>query len=312
MSPGYRALREGAAVLDLSARAKIRVTGEDRARLLHAMTTNHVQGLQPGQGCYLFFLNAQGRILADANLFCFDDHLLLDLEPEAREKIYEHLDRYIIADDVTLEDQTDSLATIAVEGPEAERVLPVIGAPLPDGDYAWLSWGARIVARTDSTGSGGYFIFLPAAEKAALLAGLDSAGAVPASPEEARVVRIEHGRPRYGEEITERYLVQETCQMHAVNFDKGCYLGQEIVERVRSRAQIHRVLMRVEIESTEVPAAGVKLKAGDADAAEIASAVFSSALGKVVALAYVRTQYAEPGTKLMFNAAPAELTPAGA
>jgi aminomethyltransferase len=155
-------------------------------------------------------------------------------------------------------------------------------------------------------------MFLPAAEKAALLAELDSAGAVPASPEEARVVRIEHGRPRYGEEITERYLVQETGQMQAVNFHKGCYLGQEIVERVRSRAQIHRVLMRVEIESTEVPAAGVKLKAGDADAAEIASAVFSPALGKAVALAYVRTQYAEPGTKLMFNAAPAEVTPAAA
>ena len=155
MSPGYRALREGAAVLDLSGRAKIRVTGEDRARLLHAMTTNDVQGLQPGQGCYLFFLNAQGRILADANLFCFDDHLLLDLEPETREKVYEHLDRYIIADDVMVENQTDSLATIAVEGPGAQRVLSGIGAPLPEADHAWLAWGTRIVARTDSTGSGG-------------------------------------------------------------------------------------------------------------------------------------------------------------
>jgi len=309
---GYRALREGAAALDLSERAKIRVTGEDRARLLHAMTTNHVQKLRPGQGCYLFFLNAQGRILADAHLFCFDDHLLLDLEPETREKMYEHLERYIIADDVTIEDQTDSLATIAVEGPEAGKVLSAMGAPLPEQGHGWLSWTTRIVARTDSTGSGGFFIFVPAAEKAALLKEIESAGAAPASQQEARVARIEHGRPRYGEEITERYLVQETGQMHAVNFNKGCYLGQEIVERVRSRAQIHRVLMRVEIDSAEAPAAGVKLKAGDADAAEIASAVFSPALGKVVALAYVRTQYAERGTKLRLNAAQAEVIPAAA
>ena len=311
-TPGYRALREGAAVLDLSGRAKIRVTGEDRARLLHAMTTNHVQGLEPGRGCYLFFLNAQGRILADANLFCFGDHLLLDLEPEARTKIYEHLDRYIIADDVTIEDQTESLATVAVEGPEAAQVLSGLGAPLPEADHACVAWETRVVARAGSTGSGGFFIFLPAPEKTALLAELASAGAVPASPEEARVVRIEHGRPRYGEEITERYLLQEAGQMHAVNFNKGCYLGQEIVERVRSRAQIHRLLMRVEIDSREVPSAGVKLKAGEADAAEIASAVFSPALGKVVALAYVRTQYATGGTKLSFDAAPAEVSPAAA
>jgi tRNA-modifying protein YgfZ len=308
-SPGYRALREGAAVLDLSERAKIRVSGEDRARLLHAMTTNRVQGLDPGQGCYLFFLSAQGRILADANLFCFNDHLLLDLEPETRAKVHAHLDRYIIADDVTIEDQTESRATVAVEGPESARILSGIGAPLPEEAYAWLAWGSRVVARVESTGAGGYFIFLPAAEKEALLAEVASAGAVPASPEEARVVRIEHGRPRYGEEITERYLVQETGQMHAVNFSKGCYLGQEIVERVRSRAQIHRVLMRVEIDSTEVPAAGVKLKAGDADAAEIASAVFSPALGKVVALAYVRTQYGESGARLSLNDVRAALTP---
>ena len=88
-------------------RGKIRATGEDRARLLHAMTTNQVETLQPGEGCYAFFLNAQGRILADVNLLCFEDHFLLDTEPETRTKVFEHLDRYIIADDVTLEDQTE-------------------------------------------------------------------------------------------------------------------------------------------------------------------------------------------------------------
>lgn len=298
MNPGYVALREYAAWLDVAARGKIRVSGEDRARLLHAMTTNHVQNLKPGQGCYAFFLNAQGRILGDANLFCFDDYILLDTEPQTREKLFQHLDRYIIADDVTLEDETDRLETIAVEGPDAAMILAKLGAPLPGAPYSTAVWETRIVARVSSTGLDGFFVFVPAAEKEILTAELSRAGAIRAEPEDARIVRIEHGQPRYGEEITERYLVHETGQLHAVHFSKGCYLGQEIVERVRSRAQIHRVLRRLEIDTAEVPAAGAKLTAVEAAAGEIASAVLSPASGKTVALAYVRMQFAEPGTEL--------------
>lgn len=298
LSSGYAALRESAAWLDLSARGKIRVTGEDRARLLHAMTSNDVEKLKPGQGCYAFFLNAQGRILGDVNLLCFEDHLLLDTEPETHQKLFEHLDRYIIADDVTLEDVTDRMATIAIEGPEAAAALENSGAPVPETPYSFAPWGECIVARLSSTGSAGFFIFAPVSQKSEVI----SRFSVPAATsEDARVVRIENGRPRYGEEITERYLVQETGQLQAVSFHKGCYLGQEIVERVRSRAQIHRVLRRIEIDSKEPPAAGTKLKSGDADAAEIASAVYSPALSRVVALAYVRTPFSEPGSKIDAN-----------
>src|SRR5437660_8260013 len=109
MGPGYKALRETVGFLDLSARGKIFVTGEDRVRLLHAMTTNHIQQLQPGQGCYAFFLNAQGRILSDANLFVLPGRILLDVEPQLRQPVFEHLHKYIIADDVTLEDASQSL-----------------------------------------------------------------------------------------------------------------------------------------------------------------------------------------------------------
>jgi len=291
-------LRESAAWLDLSARGKIRVTGEDRARLLHAMTTQDVQALTPGQGCYAFFLNAQGRILGDVNIFCREDSFLLDTEPETRQKLYDHIDRYIIADDVTLLDVTGEMSTIAIEGPQAAAVLERLGAPLPEADYATRSWSGSIVARVSSTGARGYSIFMLPTKKAELIAALN----IPeATPEEARTVRIEHGKPRYGEEITERYLVQETAQLNAVSFSKGCYLGQEIVERVRSRAQIHRVLRRLTIDATEPPPAGTKLKSGDADSAEIASAIYSPALGKVAALAYVRTQFAEPGTEMLLG-----------
>jgi folate-binding protein YgfZ len=293
---GYQALREHAAWIDLSGRGKIRATGEDRARLLHAMTTQQVEEMKPGDGAYAFFLNAQGRILGDANLFCFEEYFLLDTEPETRQKLFEHLDRYIIADDVALEDLTAEMATIAVEGPQAASVLAKLGAPIPEAPYRTRAWGDRIVARVSSTGSEGFFVFLPARGRPEFTDQL--VGVSEASADDARLVRIENGHPRYGEEITERYLVQETGQTHAVNFTKGCYLGQEIVERVRSRAQIHRVLRRLEIDGLEPPAAGTKLTSGGTDAAEIASSAFSPALAKVIALAYVRVQYAEPGTEL--------------
>lgn len=303
---GYQALREHVAWIDLSGRGKIRASGEDRARLLHAMTTQQVEQMKPGEGAYAFFLNAQGRILGDVNLFCFEEYFLLDTEPETRQKLFEHLDRYIIADDVTLEDLTEEMATIAIEGPQAASVLEKLGAPIPETPYQARAWGDRIVARVSSTGSEGFFVFLPASGRPELTGQL---GAVrEASADDARLVRIEHGHPRYGEEITERYLVQETGQAHAVNFTKGCYLGQEIVERVRSRAQIHRVLRRLEIDALEPPAAGTKLTSGGADAAEIASSAFSPALAKVVALAYVRVQFAEPGTELRLGDARVRVT----
>jgi folate-binding protein YgfZ len=163
------------------------------------------------------------------------------------------------------------------------------------------------IARLSSTGADGYFLFVPAERKDEVIALLAASGAIPATAEDAGIVRIEHGRPRYGEEITERYLVQETGQLQAVHFSKGCYLGQEIVERVRSRAQIHRVLRKLEIDTAEPPAVGTKFKSGDADAGEIVSAVFSPALQKTVAMAYVRVPFAEPGTVLSIQGAPARV-----
>jgi folate-binding protein YgfZ len=281
---GYEALRNRAVWMDLSARGKIKLTGEDRARLLHAMTTNHIQQLAPGAGCYAFFLNDKGRVLADANVLCRPDYFLLDVEPETREPLYQHLDRFIIADDVTLEDATDATATIAVEGPAAADVMQRAGAPIPETDYSSVDWNDAVVARLNSTGSLGFFIFVPVNEKAALIARLEAAGAEPADAEAARVVRLEHGKPRFSEDISDRFLAQEANQPHALNFSKGCYLGQEIVERVRSRGQIHRVLKPLILETKEPPAPGTKLE----DASEITSAEYSPALGKVVALAYVR------------------------
>ena len=296
---GYNELRGGAAWLDVSGRGKIRVVGEDRARLLHAMTTNHIQQLTPGTGCYAFFLTAQGRILADVNVLCRQDSFLLDTEPETLRKLLEHLDKFIIADDVTLEDLTPALATITVEGPKSPDVLTAARAPALGVCYGTnVEWESALVARLSVTGSPGFFIIVPSAEKDEILRTLEAAGAVPADEEAFRVVRLEHGKPRYGEDISERYLAQEANPTDALHFHKGCYLGQEIVERLRSRGLIQRVLKPLEIDGQRPPEPRAKLQIDGAPAAEITSAAYSPALGKVVALGYVRVEHAEPGTEM--------------
>lgn len=296
---GYDELRDGAAWLDISGRGQIRVAGEDRARFLHAMTTNHIQKLTPGTGCYAFFLTEQGRILADVNVLCRHDSFLLDVEPETLRKLLDHLDKFIIADDVTLEDLTPTLATIAVEGPKSPDVLALAGAPTLGVGYGTnVEWGAALVARLSVTGSPGFFIIVPVAEKHEMLSKIEAAGAVHADEDAFRIVRLEHGKPRYGEDISERYLAQEANQSDAIHFDKGCYLGQEIVERLRSRGLIQRVLKPLDIDGQLPPAPRTKLQFCTAPAAEITSAAYSPGLGKVVALGYVRVEHAEPGTEM--------------
>jgi tRNA-modifying protein YgfZ len=289
---GYQALRESAAWIDLSTRGKLRVSGEDRARLLHAMCTNDIQNLQSRDGLYAFFLTAQGRILADANIYNCCESLFLDTEPETAEKLRSHLDKYIIADDATIEDETGQWAAIGLEGPESIRYAEELGISVPDKKNSVRDWRTGFVARAASTGPEGIRIFLSPADKDDLLPRFEELQIPNATASEARIVRLENGIPRYGEDMSDRYLVQETQAIHGVHLNKGCYLGQEIVERVRSRAQIHRLLTPIRIQSSSAPPAGTKMSVDGKDVAEITSAAYSPSLGDVVGLAYVRTEAA--------------------
>jgi len=290
---GYEGLRRASAWIDLSARGKIRVTGEDRARLLHAMSTNHVQELATGEGLYTFFLNEKGRILADAYVYNLGESLLLDTEPETAASLAAHLDKYIIADDALIEDETGRWMAVGLEGPASEKAAAGLGINPPSRACALVEWNNGFVVQVAETGMPGVRIFIPMDERHTLSARLTTAGIPNATAEQARVVRIENGKPRYSEDITDRYLAQETQQLHAIHFNKGCYLGQEIVERVRSRGQVHRHLTAIEIDSATPPAPGSKLVVDRNAVAEITSAVYSPALGKTVGLAYVRTEAIE-------------------
>jgi len=287
---GYEALRSAAAWFDVSERGKILVTGEDNARLLHAMSTNDVKNLAEGAGLYAFFLTDKGRIIADAYIYHRPNGFLLDTEPETATVLREHLDRYIIADDATLEDETGVLAAFALEGPSSFEVAAALGLPVSTDAFGTVTWQNGFSALVSVTGAPGLRVFLPTAEKTAFVDRLKAANLPEATPAEVRVVRLEHGSPRFGDDISSRYLAQETQMTHAVHSNKGCYLGQEIVERVRAQGQVHRLLAPVRIAAVEPPEPGTKLLANGNPAAEITSAAFSPALGEVVALAYVRRE----------------------
>lgn len=305
MTPGLSAFETGAAIVDLSARGRIRVTGEDRARLLHAMTTNHVQQLKPGESLYAFFLNANGRVLADAHILCFEDHFLIDTGQTSRQLVFEHLDRYIIADDATLEDITEQTFCLGVEGPSAHSLLGQIALPPPQSANTHVTWEDLTLASVSATGAPAVRVYGPLAHREALLQQLEGAGAVAASDEETEMWRIRNFHPRHGVDFSEASLPQETQMMHALHFQKGCYLGQEIVERIRSRGHVNRELMGFRLKG-EAPARGARIESGGKEAGEVTSAAsFSS--GMSYGLAMLRVPYNKPGSPVEIGGIEAEV-----
>lgn len=281
---GYEALRQAAAWCDLGDRGRILAHGEDNARLLHAMSSNHVQGLGEGEGCYAFFLNAQGRIQADAYLLRCGADILIDTEAATKQSLFEHLDKYIIADDVVLESLAESHGEWGIAGPKALEC----GLPVPEKTPGIVAHQGGYVVRVSDRELRWIY---PKSETPSL-------ALVEADAEAWETVRLEIGQPRYGVEILEKHLVQETRQMHAVHFSKGCYLGQEIVERVRARGQVHKGLAAISIAASIAPPAGEEVVSGDSKVGNVLSARWSPAEGMVVGFAMLSLD-ALSGTKAM-------------
>lgn len=307
----YEALRTRAAVLDLTGRGLIRVSDEDRARLLHAMSTNAIDHLKPGEGTQALFLNDKGRILAECAVYCREDDFLLDTEEATRQVVYEHLDHFIIMDVVELEDLSEALCVLGIEGPEAAGALQAMGASLPDAAYAHTQWDGAMLAKCSFTGAAGYRLYGQAERRAEWLDRLRTAGFPLGDADTADVARLEWGRPRHGVEYTAQHLVQEAQLLEHVSFSKGCYLGQEIVERVRSRGLVNRLLTRLVADTAEAPEAGIPVLMDDAPSGKVMHAAFSPALGKCIVWALLRREHVQGGKGFTVNGAPAGMAAPG-
>lgn len=308
-SAGYQALREAAAALDVSARARIRATGEDRQRLLHAVASNSIEGLEPGAGTETFFLNPQGRIQALVRVYVGAEDVLLETADEQRQVLLDYLDGYIIMDDVTLEDVTAQTAAWTVEGPTAEELVrQALGLAIPDdAAHAHVASDDLRAFRSTLSGQSGVWLAAPADRRAEVAERLQTAGAADASAPDLEAVRVENGVPLFSVDYTDKNIPHETGLLQHVSFTKGCYVGQEIVERVRSLGQVNRVLSGVAIEGDELPASR-ELEFDGKTVGTLTSPVRSPLHGDVRGFAVLRREATAAGAELRIDGHAARTT----
>jgi folate-binding protein YgfZ len=307
----FHALLSGCGVYDPGWRAKIVLTGGDRVRWLNGMISNNVRDLATGHGVYAFLLNAQGRIQADLYAFQRGASLLVDTERSQREKVLQLFDHYIIADDVEVKDISDQLTALGLTGSESSNAFERAGISVPDLDYlqfADTKWNevSITVLHSGEEAKESWQVWIAPEQVGSLWDALVKAGAKPAGTAALNLFRISRGIPQFGQDIRERDLPQETGQMRALNFTKGCYLGQEIVERIRSRGAVHREFGAFAVEGA-LPEAGTKIQADGKEVGEItSSAILPLPAGdRAMALGYLRREAA--GKEL--HAGEAKLTP---
>ena len=311
----FRELLSGSAIYDLGWRAKAAITGEDRVRWLNGMVTNNVKDLPPGHGNYSFVLNPQGRILGDLYAYNFGDHFLIDTERAQLENLLKLFDHFIIMDDVEIQDKSDALAAIGIQGARAKEILEKAGIPDPGlapMQVVGLSWhGPAMLTRMAGEEFRTYEIWASSAALAEIWEALVDAGAKPVGSEALEKFRVLIGFPKYGTDIGERDLPQETEQTHALNFTKGCYIGQEIVERIRSRGNVHRMFHGFVLEG-DLPERGTKLQADGKDVGELTSVsrLPTQNGDRPVALGYIRREALERHARITYSggeAKPAEV-----
>jgi folate-binding protein YgfZ len=305
------ALLFGAAVHDLGWLRRVAVRGEDRFRWLSGMVTNAVESMPDRTGAYNLVLNAQGRIQGDCCTWRDGDAIDLVITAEQSEVLLTHLDRFIIMDDVELVPLTNESA-LGITGPQAETILAKLGLPaLPDELSSAAGAAAGVPVRL-YRGYGPavphYELWTASEQIPALWQAILAAGATPAGAASLEALRIYEGIPAYGIDIQSRDLAQETSQMRAISFTKGCYLGQEIVERIRSRGQVHRHLRALELTpdaTAELPAAGTELRiAGSTAETKPAGSLTSVAAlqpdgaRRIFAIGMIRAE-AETGSQLL-------------
>jgi folate-binding protein YgfZ len=334
----YAALRESAGVMDLSFRSRVCLTGADRARYLHGQVTNEVKKLRAGEGVYAAVTTNKGKMESDLNIFCLADELLLDFEPGLTGKVSARLEKFIVADDVQLVDAAPYYGLLSVQGPKAAAVIQALdlldgggeslpGKPLASVKISDSTLGEIYLAnhaRLDLAGASqttsypglivikGFDLFVPNQSLGAvadkLLAAAKNVGGGPVGWLAWETVRVESGIPRYGADMDETNLPPECgIESRAVVYDKGCYIGQEVINRIHSIGHVNRELrgLRLAAVLAALPQTGDKLYRGDKEVGYLTSVVKSPRFGNI-ALGYLRREANQPGTEVILRAAAGE------
>lgn len=304
----YGAVRSAAGLIDLSHRGLFQVTGPDRLSFLQGMLSNDLRILKPFTGQYATLLTQQGKVIADVRVLCAMNSFYLDFWENLKEKILAHLNRYLVADEVEIADRSSEYATLSIQGPLSEALLrKLVGqAELPEHSlqHAMVNInGADICAvRAGHAAETGFELIVPIPNLLSIAQMLTKNGeqfsAAWVGEEAQNILRVESGLPRYGVDFGEDNLLLEVGLDHAVSFDKGCYLGQEVVERIRSRGHVNKKLVGLSLDGRESASRGDTILFADKPVGTITSSVHSLALNKPVALGYVHKDHWKPDTRL--------------
>ncbi len=309
------ALTTGAALVVRGDRGVIRVTGADRATWLQGLLTNDVVALVAGRGCYSAWLNPQGRMITDAAVLAEEEALSLDVPGPIGEDLYRRLDAAIFAEDVLLTDECGVWASIGVHGARAAQIVArtlssaraAVDPPDTETLAGWPEYanaplnGAGRLIRHDSYGVPGFVIRVPHAVSDGWTSRLRLAGAVVTAPAAVEFARIEAGRPEFLTDMDADTIPLEAgIEPRAISFTKGCYVGQEVIVRVMHRGggRVAKRLVGLRLAGEAIPGARAVVRHDARDVGHVTSAAWSPRFAGVVALAYVRREFVEPGTTL--------------
>ena len=314
----YAALRRSVALVDTNFHVFFAFTGPDRRRYLNAVLTSNVRDQKPGQGTLGLLLTPQGHILAEVETLASEDRILAVSYAMVRERLYSTFEKFIIMDDVTLEDITSITGTLDLVGPRTEELLVELGQksfadwpPLAHEESQLAQVPCHLVRRE----FGGYpaATLIVSGEKLGqlwrtLAARVRTFGGATAGLEAFNSMRLEFGMPWFGYDFDEKHIPHEAgLERSHISYEKGCYTGQEIIERVRSRGQVNRRLVELQFSGTTAPAAGTRLLQDGKEIGDVTSAGYSPNLGRAIGLGYVRREQSALGTRLDASGTPAEV-----
>ena len=318
----YEVIRHAVAVVDTNYRAIFSLAGSDRQRYLNAILSSNVRDLKAGQGTVGLLLTPQGHILAELETFALGDRILAFSHAMVRERTFSTLDKFIIMDDVTLEDLGPTTGTLDLVGPRSAEILSDLAnldiSALPELSSMEATL-ARIPCRIVRRSFAGYASATLVAARQflsplwkALIGRVAAAGGAPAGMQAVNSIRLESGIAWFGVDYDDKNIPHEAAlERSHIHYEKGCYTGQEIVERVRSRGHVNRRLTGLQFLGAKAPAAGTRLLVpGDprgTEAGQVTSSGFSPLLGRFIGLGYVRKEHSAVGTSLNASGDAAEV-----
>ena len=297
----YSALREGAGVVDTSFRGRLCLLAADRQRFLNGQVTNNVKDLRSGQGCYAALVSAKGKLQSDLNIYCLENEILLDLEPGYTGIVGQRLEKYVIAEDVQIVDAAEHYGMLSVQGPKAASIAEfALDNTMAITKIEDPALGELYAAGNQRFGRAGFDLFVPISSMKEMATRLVSRGGRLCGWRALETLRVERGVPRFGADMDETNLAPEAIDERAISYSKGCYIGQEVIARVRTYGHVAKSLrsLKLEEDAASLPVKGAKIFHGDQEAGYVTSAVLSPMHKSVVALGYVRRGAVQPDAKL--------------